>query len=187
MPAKDKKQSASGLEYKVPSKGPEAAPITITWYSDLASPLAPQAALLVRQITDAYPEKTRVLFKNLPMDFHPQSFLAHQAALAAGAQGKFWEMHDLILANQRALTRDDLISYAKRLGLNTTKFTSSLEADDYRKIIENDLSEARGRGVFGSPAFFVNGRRLDGLQTPAIFKAVIQAELDQTTAVRAGQ
>lgn len=187
VPVKEKKQPASGLEYKAPSKGPEAAPITITWYSDLASPLTPQAALLVRQITDAYPEKTRVLFKNLPMDFHPQSFLAHQAALAAGAQGKFWEMHDLILANQRALTREDLISYAKRLGLNTTRFASSLEADDYRKIIENDLSEARGQGVFGSPAFFVNGKRLDGLQTPAVFKAVIQAELDQLTAVRTGQ
>ena len=96
-------------------------------------------------------------------------------------------MHDLILANQRALTRDDLIAYAKRLGLNTTRFASGLEADDYRRIIDNDVNEAKGRGVFGSPAFFINGKRLDGIQNPAVFKAVIQAELDQLTAVRAGQ
>jgi protein-disulfide isomerase len=176
--AADRPSPRTALNPKAPSKGPETAPVTITWYSDLESPLSLQANQIVRQLLDIYPAKIRVVFKNLPMEFHSHAFLAHQAALAAGAQGKFWEMHDLILANQKALTRDDLLGYAKRLGLDREKFISGLDAHVFQANLDNDLSEAKEQGVFGAPAFFVNGKRLDGVQPLATFKDVIQTELN---------
>jgi protein-disulfide isomerase len=134
---------------------------------------------LIREVAAAYPEKIRVIFKNLPMDFHPHAILAHEAALAAGVEGKFWEMHDLILSNQSALTRADLLSYAKRLGLDAARFASRLDSEESRAVIAGDLAEAKTRGVFGAPAFFVNDKRLDGVQPVGRFKEVIQNELSQ--------
>jgi len=169
------------------AKGPEKAPITITWYCDLESPLGPPAAELVSQVMASYPEKVRVVFKNLPLEFHAHATLAHQAMLAAGAQGKFWQMQRLIFANQQKLTRDDLIADAKTLGIDQAKFIAALDKQTFQPVLDQDATDARSQGVYGVPVFFVNGKRLDGVQPLAMFKALIDSELNNQQVAVTGQ
>jgi protein-disulfide isomerase len=192
---RDLGRSANVVQVKTPppdpvdsvSQGPKNAPVTFIWFSDLQSPLSPKAAELVRQVMSAYPGKVRLVFKNRPLEFHVEAALAHQAALAAGAQGKFWEMHDLILANQKALAKEDLVRHAVRLGLDRERFEAALDAETYAPIIAIDLAEARKLGVFGVPVFFINGKRIDGLQAFAVFTQIVDAQLKQVSAAICGQ
>ncbi len=161
------------------TRGPESAPVTITWFSDLESSLSVKADRLLREVMGLYPDAVRVVFRHRPLEFHVGALLAHEAALAAGEQGKFWQMHDLILAKQRALTREDLIGHAERLGLDLESFTAALDGHAYRAAVERDLAEARRREVRGTPVFFVNGRRIDGIQPLARFQDAIDAELEE--------
>src|SRR5262249_19077237 len=103
--------------------------------------------------------------------------LAHEAALAAGAQGKFWEMHDLLFANQTKLVRADLVAYGKQLSLDMAASQEALNNHTYRPIIERDVADAWGLGVTATPTFFVNGRRLVGPQGYASLGAVIESLL----------
>ncbi len=185
-PREAKRPAIPSLKPGVTTKGPESAPITLTWYCDLESPLSPQAARLVSEIEAGYPEKIRVVFRNLPLEFHAHAALAHQAMLAAGAQGKFWQMQQLILAGQNKMTRDDLVAHAQTLGLNRAKFIAALDGRLYQSVIDEDASEARQQGVYGVPVFFVNGKRMDGLQPLAMFRNVIDGELTKTQSA-AGQ
>jgi protein-disulfide isomerase len=119
----------------------------------------------------------RLLFKHAPSATNPNAFLAHEAALAAGAQGKFWEMHDILFANQTKLKSSDLLEYAKSLGLNLAYFQQALDNHTYRPIIERDLAEARGLGVTSAPTLFINGRRMVGQQGYPSLEAVIETLL----------
>lgn len=157
--------------------GPAEAPITITWFSDLHSSLALKATLLVRQIINTHPGKVRLEFRNLPLDNHPAAIMLHEAALAAHAQGKFWQMHDLIIADPAGTGREELLGYARRLGLDMGRFQSDLDSAKYRPIIERDLLEARRRGVLGTPVFFVNATRVDGLPLESRFNELISSQL----------
>jgi protein-disulfide isomerase len=118
-----------------------------------------------------------VIFKHAPAASNPNALLAHEAALAAGGQGKFWEMHDTLFENQTHLTRADLLGYAKSLGLDLAAFERALDNHTYRPIVERDLAEAAGLGVSTTPTFFVNGRRLVGPQGYASLGAVIETLL----------
>jgi protein-disulfide isomerase len=177
----------SVLKPGVSSQGPQKAPVTITWYGDLESSLSPPAARLLSQLRDRYPEKIKVVFKNLPMEFHSRAALAHQAMLSAGAQGKFWEMQKLILADQSRMTRDDLIADARALGLNQTKFIAALDTRLYQSILDEDANEAKTHGVYGVPVFFINAKRIDGVQPLELFRDVIDAELAKTQTIAKGQ
>ena len=161
------------------TQGPAGAPVTIIWYSDLESPLSPKAAQVMQQVREVYPGAVRLVFKNRPLEFHTEAVLAHEAALAAGAQGKFWEMHDLILANQKAVSKEDLTGYAERLGLDREKFASALAQGTYKEAVDQDLAEARKLSVLGVPAFFINGKRVDGVEPLSVFKGIIEAQLQQ--------
>jgi hypothetical protein len=118
-----------------------------------------------------------VIFKHAPAASNPNELLAQEAALAAGAQGKFWEMHGTLFENQTRLTRTDLLGYAKSLGLDLAAFEHALDNHTYRPIVERDLAEAAGLGVTTTPTFFVNGRRLVGPQGYASLGAVIESLL----------
>src|SRR5208283_1300698 len=158
------------------SRGSDKAPITILVFSDFESfPCARSASVidgLLQQTRDV-----RVIFKHAPAASNPNAMLAHEAALAAGAQGKFWEMHDTLFENQTHLTRADLLGYAKSLGLDLAAFERALDNHTYRPIVERDLAEAAGLGVSTTPTFFVNGRRLVGPQGYASLGAVIESLL----------
>jgi protein-disulfide isomerase len=99
------------------------------------------------------------------------------AAMAANDQGKFWEFHDKLFANQKELNRDRYLAYAKELNLDVAKFTKALDGAEFKSHIEADASEAGKLGVTGTPAFFVNGKFLSGAKPFAEFAAVINAEL----------
>jgi protein-disulfide isomerase len=157
-------------------RGSDKAPITVLVFSDFESfPCARSASVidgLLQQTRDV-----RVIFKHAPAASNPNAMLAHEAALAGGAQGKFWEMHDTLFENQTHLTRADLLGYAKSLGLDLAAFERALDNHTYRPIVERDLAEAAGLGVTTTPTFFVNGRRLVGPQGYASLGAVIESLL----------
>lgn len=158
------------------ARGSDRAPITVVVFSNFESfPCGRSASVLsgvVKQTRDV-----RLIFKHAPAVSNPNALLAHEAALAAGAQGKFWEMHDLLFENQTKLGRTDLIGYARQLGLNLPAFQRALDNHTYRPLIERDLAEAKGLGVATTPTFFVNGRRLVGPQGYASLGAVIETAL----------
>ena len=99
------------------------------------------------------------------------------AAMAANEQGKFWEFHDKVFANQQKMSRDEYLAYAKELKLDVAKFTKALDGAAYKQQIDADMAEATKLGVTGTPAFFVNGRFLSGAKPFTEFAAVINAEL----------
>jgi protein-disulfide isomerase len=163
-------------------RGESNAPITMLWFSDFRSALTPKAGALVKQLTDAYPGQIRVEVKHRPLETRPESRLVHEAAVAAAAQGKFWEMQDLILAEPAGLLgRDRLIDLARRLGLDEAEFVKDLDEGTYRVNVERDLDEAQRRAVRGTPVFFVNGQRVDGVQPLSYFKRIVDEELRRRT------
>ena len=113
----------------------------------------------------------------MPLSFHQFAMPAAMAAMAAHDQGKYWEFHDKLFANQKALTREDFIKYAKELNLNVAKFTADLDSAKNKALIEADAAEAAKLGVTGTPAFFINGRFLNGAKPFAAFAELINQEL----------
>ena len=115
----------------------------------------------------------------MPLSMHKNAMPAALAAMAAGEQGKFWEYHDKLFANQQKLGHDDLIRYAKELGLDVARFTKALDGAKFSPQIKADMAEAGQFGVTGTPAFFVNGRFLNGAKPFAAFAEVINGELQK--------
>ena len=118
-----------------------------------------------------------MVWKNLPLSFHPNAMPAAMAAMAADDQGKFWEMHDKIFANQPKMSRDQYIVYAKELKLDVAKFTKAMDDAANKAQIEADMADAGKLGVSGTPGFFVNGRFLSGAKPFGEFATAINAEL----------
>jgi protein-disulfide isomerase len=162
-----------------PARGPEHAPVTVFWYSDVTSPLAITADHLIGQLLEAYPKEVRVVFKNRPLEFHRDAMLAHQALVAAAEQGKFWSMHQALLAHQQALSASDITGYAADLGLDTNKFLNDLGSESARDQVQRDVSQAREAGVNGVPVFFVNGTRVDGIQSFSSLKAIVDEQVQK--------
>ena len=115
----------------------------------------------------------------MPLSFHQNAMPAAMAAMAAHDQGKYWEFHDKLFADQKSLTRDAFLKYAKELNLNVGKFTADLDSEKNKAKIAADVAEAGKLGVTGTPAFFVNGRFLNGAKPFAAFAELINAELQK--------
>jgi protein-disulfide isomerase len=128
----------------------------------------------------------RIVWKNYPLDFHKDSPLAHLAAMAANEQGKFWEYHDKLFANQPKIQRQDLLQYARELGLDMKRFEQDLDGARGKSAIDADISEAKALGVNGTPAFFVNGHFLSGAKPYEEFARVIESELSRSRAAIPG-
>jgi protein-disulfide isomerase len=160
-----------------PVKGPKSAPVTVVAFSDFQCPFCSRAVPILKQIEDNYKNKVRIAFKNLPLPFHNNAQGAAEAALAANEQGKFWEFHDKLFANQQNLDRASLEKYAQELGLNMAKFKAALDSGKFKKQIEDDSKLAGTVGATGTPTFFVNGKSVVGAQPFETFKTMIDAEL----------
>jgi protein-disulfide isomerase len=117
------------------------------------------------------------VFKHNPLSFHNNALPAAHAAECAREQGKFWEMHDKLFANQRALAAPQLTEYAQAVGLDMARYNDCFAAERYESRIKRDQATAVSLGAGGTPAFFVNGRFLSGAQPFPAFKAVIDEEL----------
>ena len=160
-----------------PVRGPKNAPITVVLFSDFQCPFCGRVEPSITELEKAYPSKVRVAWKNLPLSFHNNAKPAAEAALAANAQGKFWEMHDILFKNQQALTAADLEKYAKEIGLNVDKFKADVESHKFAAQIEADIKQGSALGVSGTPAAFVNGQLVSGAQPVDAFKKIVEAEL----------
>jgi len=113
----------------------------------------------------------------MPLAMHKDAMGAHLASAAAERQGRFWEFHDRLFANQGQLKLDDLKRHARALGLDMNRFEKDLVDLEIKKRVEADMAEARALGVTGTPGFFVNGRFLNGAKPFEDFAALIDAEL----------
>lgn len=156
-----------------PFKGPKDAPITIVVFNDFQCPFSKRGTSTTEQVMKAYPNQIKLAFKNFPLGFHKEAMIAAEASLAANAQGKFWEMHDKIFADQKQINIDILKGYAEELNLDMKKFNTDLETHKYKNIIDDDLKLARGAGVRGTPTFFINGKKLVGAKPLNAFQEVI--------------
>jgi Na+/H+ antiporter NhaA len=140
-------------------RGPEKAKVTVVEYADFECPFCGQAEPIVRELLRDFGD-VRYVWRHLPLnDVHPEAQLAAEAAEAAGRQGAFWEMHDLLFEHQDALGVRDLIGYARSLGLDVAQFTADLRKHAGAARVSEDIDSADLSGVSGTPSFFVNGKR----------------------------
>jgi protein-disulfide isomerase len=159
-----------------PARGADArrAAITIVAFSDFECPFCAKAETTLRALEDAHPGDVRLVFKNLPLPFHDHARLAARGALAAQAQGRFWEFHDRLFARSgTSLDRAGLLKIAADLGLDPARFGRDLDDPKIEERIARDEADAKALGVNGTPTFFVNGRRVAGAQPQAAFEAMI--------------
>lgn len=160
-----------------PVRGSPMAQVTIVEFSDFQCPYCGRAAPILQQVLDEFEGRVRLVFKHYPLSSaHPRAMPAARAAIAAGNQGKFWEMHDLLFEHQRQLEDDDLESYAEQLGLNMDRFRADMASAATQRRIEQDRAEGKRVGVEGTPTFFVNGRAFR--EPPSALPAYIREELD---------
>jgi protein-disulfide isomerase len=141
-----------------PVLGPEGARVTIVELGDYECPSCGKAAPMVERILEAHPKDVRLVYKLLALRAHPHADAAARAAIAAGARGKFWEMHRLLYANQHALEGRDLERYARSLGLDVARFMIDMRAKAATERLAKDDALADSLGVTHTPSFFVDGR-----------------------------
>jgi protein-disulfide isomerase len=148
--------------------------VTIVEYGDFECPNCKQAAPAVKLLLERFAGSVRVVFRHFPLEeVHPHALAAAEAAECAGGQGKFWEMHDLLFANQDHLKTNQLHSYAERLQLDMARYTAEMDDEVYRQRIREQMDGARRSGVRATPTFFVNGRLQDvSFGMRALFDAV---------------
>jgi len=158
-------------------QGPTSAPITIIEFADFQCPYCVKVVPTLEAVLERYPDQVRLVFKHLPLPMHPKAPLAHEASVAAGAQGQFWTMHDLLYANRHQMDRADFLGYAETLGLDVVQFETALDSGQYREIVEADMQEAQRLGITGTPTFVINGRKLVGAKPLAAFETIIREEL----------
>jgi protein-disulfide isomerase len=160
-----------------PVKGNPKAKLAIVEFSDFQCPFCGRVVPTIEQIEREYGDDVRIVFKHLPLSMHPKAPAAHAAAEAAHRQGKFWEMHDLIFADQRNMSPERYLEYAAQLDLDVDRFKRDVASAEVKQKIASDAAEAARLGVSSTPGFFVNGRYIRGAQPFSAFKAVIDEEL----------
>ncbi|MDX6661280.1 MAG: hypothetical protein QOJ55_2102, partial [Solirubrobacteraceae bacterium] len=157
-------------------RGSENAPVTLVEYGDFECPYCGQAEAVIRDLLASSGDDLRYVWRHLPLnDVHPRAQAAAEAAEAAAAQGRFWEMHDTLLAHQDALTPRDLRRYAEELGLDVERFWDELRRRVHAPRVAEDVASAELSGVSGTPTFFINGRRHWGAYDLATLTQVVRA------------
>ncbi|HSO09680.1 MAG TPA: thioredoxin domain-containing protein [Desulfoprunum sp.] len=158
-----------------PVKGDAAAPVSIVLFTDFQCPYCIKLNPLLDQIYEKNKGKVKIIFKNMPLQFHQMAEPAALAALAAGEQGKFWEFHDKIFAAPQ-LNPAVMTKIAQDLGLDMTRFESDRTSPMLRQKLGKDMSDAQKAGVTGTPTIYINGRKLKQ-RSPEGFQAMIDEEL----------
>ena len=165
-------------------RGPDAAPVTLVEYGDYECPYCGRAEIVIRELLDSFDGDLRYVWRHLPLnDVHPHAQMAAEAAEAAGSQGRFWEMHDRLLANQDKLSPTDLANHAGELGLDVERFWHELRHRQHAPRVDRDVESADASGVGGTPTFFVNGRRHHGAYDVETLSAAVRAAQARARAV----
>jgi protein-disulfide isomerase len=141
-------------------RGSSSPKVTLVEYGDFECPFCARAEPVVRELEQRFGDDLQVVFRHNPRAFdHPHAHQAAEAAEAAAEQGKFWEMHDVLFVHQSALEENDLVGYAKTIGLDVAKFMANLRSGAHRERVHQDeLSGVKSR-VISTPTFFINGVR----------------------------
>jgi len=159
------------------TKGPAAAPVTVFEWSDYECPFCQRAQDVLQRLQGEFPDTVRFVFKDFPLRSHPNALPAALAARCAGAQGRYWEYHDLLFVGQPDLARDHLVGYARRVGLDASAFIECLDSGRYRDAVLAEQREGREAGVRATPTFFINQRKIEGALPLEEFRAAIQQAL----------
>ena len=158
--------------------GSAGAPVTIVEFSDFQCPFCQRVVPTIKKLKETYGDKVRVVWKDFPLtQIHPEAFKAAEAGNCAREQGKFWEFHDRLFANQQALQPDALKAHAAEVGLDTAKFSACLDSAKYSERVQQHVSLGSTLGVNSTPAVFINGRPVTGAQPYETFAAVVDEEL----------
>ena len=157
--------------------GPEDAPVTVVEYGDYQCPYCADMHPMLKSIAKSMGAQMRFVFRHMPLiEMHPYAQHAAEAAEAAGAQGKFWEMHDAIFQHQSELGSDLLHKLAVKLELDIEQFQSDLDARRFRPRVKRDFMGGMRSGVAATPAFFINGKRYEGpLNQASLLSAIGRA------------
>ncbi len=162
-----------------PVKGPDNAPVTLVEFSDFECPYCSSVTPTLKKITETYGDKVRIAFRQYPLGFHAKAQKAAEASLCAREQGKFWEMHDAMFADQKKLEVAQLKTTAAGLEVDTAKFDECLDSGKFADAVKKDFDAGQAAGVSGTPAFFINGRMIEGAVPYDQLAAVIDDELER--------
>lgn len=160
---------------KSPVRGPEKAKVNLVAFVDFQCPFSARFHPVINEVLAKYPKDVNYIIKHFPLGFHPQARPAAKAILAAGLQGKYWDMVDAVLKDNSNLSEQKYQELAQALGLNIEKFKKDLSANDaeWEKLLNSDMELGAKSNVRGTPMFFINGRK-----TPSRDLASFQKEID---------
>ncbi len=162
------------------ARGPADARVTLIEFSDFQCPFCVRAKPVLDEIAKRHPKDVRIVYRHLPLDsLHPRARPSAEAAACAAEGNKFWEYHDKLFENNRALSDDDLRKYAAEVGLEAGAFDECVRTRRHQAAVEQDAQEAKRIGITGTPAFVVNGILMSGLKSADELDAVIREELGQ--------
>ena len=168
-------------------RGPDDAPVTLVEYGDFECPYCGQAESVIRELLASFGDEVRYVWRHLPLnDVHTRAQLSAEAAEAAGAQGRFWEMYEAMLAHQDALSPRDLGRLAEELGLDVERFWSEIRGHEHAPRVAEDVASADASGVSGTPTFFINGRRHQGAYDIDTLSSAVRAARGRARLVAAG-
>jgi protein-disulfide isomerase len=169
------------IESTDPSLGRASAPVTLIEFSDFQCPFCQRVAPTLKKLRETYGDKVRIVWKDFPLtQIHPQAFKAGEAAHCAGDQGKYWEYHDRLFANQQQLQPDDLKKHAADLGLDAAAFGACLDSSKHGERVRDGVAQGTRLGVNSTPTIYINGRMLSGAQPYETFASVIDEELSRS-------
>ena len=160
-----------------PSRGPANAPITIVEFSEYQCPFCARVTPTLKAIEQKYAGKVRLVFKDFPLQNHQQAPKAAEAAHCAGDQGKYWELHDRLFANQQLLQVPELKKHAAAVGLDQAAFDQCLDSGKHTENVQADIEQGSQMGVGSTPTLYINGRLVTGAQPLAVFENIIDEEL----------
>ena len=172
-------EGGSAVEPDLAMKGPADAPVVIEEFSEFQCPYCRRAAGTIDDLMTLYPGKIRLVYRHFPLDFHTNARGAAHAALAAHRQGRFWEFHDALFSQTGDLTRDGLITLARKTELDIERFQTDMDDPGLQAAVSRDLQRGQGFGVRGVPNFRINGRPLRGAQALQAFQEIVDEELDK--------
>jgi protein-disulfide isomerase len=163
-----------------PVLGAASAPVTLVEFSDFQCPFCARVMPTLKKVKEAYGDRVRIVWKDFPLtSIHPQAFKAAEAAQCAREQGKFWELHDVLFANQQALEPAQLKQHAASVGVDVAKFNACFDASKYGERVQQQMSMGAQLGVGSTPSIFINGRLVAGAQPYEVFAGIIDEELSR--------
>lgn len=161
-----------------PTLGPLNAKVTVVEFGDFECPYCGQAFTIIREISTLYKDRVRFIYRDFPLEtLHPNAINSAQAGECAHEQGKFWLYHDKLFRNQSRLDKASLKNYAKQVGLDEARFNTCLESARYAQEVAQDFDDGVKAGVKGTPTWFINGQKVEGVIPLEVFKQIIDLEL----------